>query len=324
MSKKILLTGASGCIGHYIAESLIQETNYELYFLVRNKDKIKFNYQYRDRINILEGDLLNLEKHQELLSTINVAILTATAWGDPEITYQTNVVKTLELLKLLNPENCEKVIYFSTASILGNDNKLLPEAGTIGTDYVKTKYQCFTSLKELKIYDKITTVFPTLVFGGDDNKPYSHLSSGLPEIVKYINLIRWFKADGSFHFIHGRDIAQVTTYLVDNDTKNRELVLGNEAITADETIKNISQYLGKTIYFQIPLSPNLANFFIKIFDIKMAEWDRFCLNYRHFTYQNYVNPKTFNLQSYCDNINELMEIHNIPSPPTPLPVGEGS
>lgn len=311
MSKKILLTGASGCIGHYIAESLIQETDYELYFLVRNKSKIKFDFRSREGINLIEGDLLNIEEHQELLSNINVAILTATAWGDPEITYQTNVVKTLELLKLLNPENCEKIIYFSTASILGNDNKLLPEAGTIGTDYIKTKYQCFTRLKELKIYDKITTVFPTLVFGGDDNKPYSHLSSGLPEIVKYINLIRWFKADGSFHFIHGQDIAKVVTYLVDNNTENKELVLGNKPITADNVIEQICKYLGKKIYFQIPLSITLANFFIKIFDVKIADWDRFCLNYRHFTYQNYVNSKTFNLESYCGNINELMKIHKI-------------
>jgi nucleoside-diphosphate-sugar epimerase len=308
---KIFVTGASGCIGHYIAESLIKNTDYEVYFLVRNRQKIKFNYQERKGINILDGDLLTIEKYQQLLSSINVTILTATAWGDPEITYQTNVVKTLELLNLLNPENCQKVIYFSTASILGNDNKLLPEAGTIGTDYVKTKYQCFTQLKNLKIYDKITTVFPTLVFGGDENKPYSHLSSGLPEIVKYMTLIRWFKADGSFHFIHGQDIAKVVTYLVDNNTQNHELVLGNDPITATQTIENICQYLQKKIYFQIPLSITLANFFIKIFDVKMADWDRFCLNYRHFTYQNYVNPKTFKLPTYCGNITELMKIHNI-------------
>ncbi len=313
MSKRIFVTGASGCIGHYIAESLIKETDYELYFLVRNRDKIKFDYQYREGINIIEGNLLNIEKYQEILSSINVAILTATAWGDPEITYQTNVIKTLELLNLLNPENCEKVIYFSTASILGNDNKLLAEAGTIGTDYVKTKYQCFTQLKKLKIYDKITTVFPTLVFGGDENKPYSHLSSGLPEIIKLMNLIRWFKADASFHFIHGQDIAKVVTYLVNNNTKNQEIVLGNEPITATQAIENICQYLGKKIYFQIPLSLTLANFFIKIFDVKMADWDRFCFDYRHFTYQNYVNPKTFNLEPFCGNITELLKIHKIPS-----------
>ncbi|MEO1184834.1 MAG: NAD(P)-dependent oxidoreductase, partial [Cyanobacteria bacterium J06636_27] len=31
--KRILVTGASGCIGHYISELLIQETQHELYLL---------------------------------------------------------------------------------------------------------------------------------------------------------------------------------------------------------------------------------------------------------------------------------------------------
>ncbi len=312
MPKKVFVTGASGCIGHYIAESLIRETDYELFFLVRNINKIKFDYQEREGINIIEGDLLKIEDLKELLSTINIAILAATAWGDSEITYQTNVVKTLELLNLLNPNVCEQVIYFSTASILGNDNKLLPEAGTIGTDYIQTKYECFTRLKDLEIYPKTTTIFPTLVFGGDENKPYSHLSSGLPEIAKLINLIRWFTADGSFHFIHGEDIATVVTYLVKNKLdKFQELVLGNTPVTAAQAIQEICQYLHKKIYFQIPLSMTLANFFIKVFNVQMAEWDRFCLKYRHFIYQKYVNPATFNLQPYCSNINQLMKIHKI-------------
>jgi nucleoside-diphosphate-sugar epimerase len=312
MSKKIFITGGSGCIGHYIAESLIKKTDDELYFLVRNKNKIQFNYNYRDGINIIEGDLLKIEEYHDLLNTIDVAILAATAWGDPEITYQTNVVKNLALLNLLNTEKCQQVIYFSTASILGNDNKLLPEAGTMGTDYIKTKYECFTKLKNTPICDRIVTVFPTLVFGGDRHKPYSHLSLGLPEIVNYMNIIKCFKADGSFHFIHGEDIATVITYLVNNNYhEKRELVLGNKPITANQLITQLCEYFNEKKYLQIPLSITVANFLIKIFNIQMADWDRFCLNYRHFTYQDYVNPTTFNLQSYCGNITELMKIHNI-------------
>ncbi|MFN9179242.1 MAG: NAD-dependent epimerase/dehydratase family protein, partial [Dolichospermum sp.] len=39
--KRILVTGASGCIGHYISEALIQNTNHELYLLVRNPNKLQ-------------------------------------------------------------------------------------------------------------------------------------------------------------------------------------------------------------------------------------------------------------------------------------------
>ncbi|NJK53172.1 MAG: NAD(P)-dependent oxidoreductase, partial [Leptolyngbyaceae cyanobacterium SU_3_3] len=46
-SKRIFVTGASGCIGHYIAETLIQETEHELFLMVRNPDKLKFDVHAR-------------------------------------------------------------------------------------------------------------------------------------------------------------------------------------------------------------------------------------------------------------------------------------
>ncbi|RMF28343.1 MAG: NAD(P)-dependent oxidoreductase, partial [Cyanobacteria bacterium J083] len=217
MKKRIFMTGASGCIGHYIAESLIQETDHDLYLLVRDPSKLKFDWQARDGIKIIPGDLQNIEDFKELLGEeINVAILAATAWGGREISYEINVNKTISLINLLNPELCEQVIYFSTASILDRNNQPLPAAEKFGTDYISTKYACYTELKKQPLSPKITTVFPTLVFGGEKNKPYSHISGGLPEVFNWINLIRWLKADGSFHFIHAKDIATIITYLVNH------------------------------------------------------------------------------------------------------------
>ena len=107
------MTGASGCIGHYIAENLIQNTEHELFLLVRNPDKLKFDYQCRSGIHIIQGDLRNIEEHSNLLQQdINVAILVATAWGGAAEAYEINVVKTLALLNLLNPDICEQVLYF--------------------------------------------------------------------------------------------------------------------------------------------------------------------------------------------------------------------
>lgn len=313
---RIFITGGSGCIGHYLVESLIQETNHELFLLIRNPNKLKINYNSRSGINILQGDLREIANFQDLLKTIDVAILAATCWGGEQESYDINVKGNIDLIKALNPQICQQVIYFSTASILGKNNQILPEAGEIGTDYIRTKYQCFTKLKELEIYPKITTVYPTLVFGGDTNKPYSHLSAGLGDLPKWMNIIRWFKADGSFHFIHGKDIAKIITYLVENNPVlntniKRQIVLGNESLTVNQLIQEICEYLGKKIYFQIPLSISLANFFIKIFDIKMAQWDYFCLNYRHFTYENPINPSKCNLPSYAPTVSELLKVSNI-------------
>lgn len=316
-TKRIFITGSSGCIGHYVSEKLIQDTEHELFLLVRNPAKLGFNYSIRPNINILQGDLREIDSFADLLKTMDVAILIATSWGGKTESWETNVVKTIELMELLDPQKCEQVIYFSTASILGQDNQPLIEAQKLGTDYISTKYACFSKLPELAIASKITTLFPTLVLGGEANKPYSHLSSGISEVVNLINLIRWFKADGSFHFIHARDIAQVVSYLVDAPPQPRinlegrnvleQIVLGNQALTVNQVVEQICTYLGKKVYFRIPLYIWLANFFIVLFRVQMADWDRFCLNYRHFTYQDVVNPGTFGLKTHCKTIADVLQ-----------------
>ena len=59
---RIFITGASGCIGHYVVDLLTQNTNHELFLLVRNPDKLKFSQQ-QDNLHILKGDLANVLEH---------------------------------------------------------------------------------------------------------------------------------------------------------------------------------------------------------------------------------------------------------------------
>ncbi len=313
VQKRILITGASGCIGHYISEALIQDTNHELFLLVRNPKKLQINTQIRPGINVLQVDMADITQLADLLKTIDIAVLTATAWGG-ENTYNINVKKTLELINLLDGDKCERVIYFSTASVLGRNNQPLTEAEELGTDYISSKYDCLQKIKKIAIADKITTVYPTLVLGGDDNKPYSQVTMGIPEVVKYINIIRFLQADGSFHFIHGKDIATVVAYLIANVEANKgsqRLVLGQNPLTANQAIESVCAYLGKKIYFRIPLSLSLANIIIAVFRIQMVAWDRFCMNYRHFTYDRFINPGTFGLPNYCATMEDVLKISGI-------------
>ena len=319
--KRIFITGASGCIGHYMTEALIKNTNHELYLLVRNPDKLQFDCNARPGIHVLQGDMSRIEEYSDLLlEDINIAILAATAWGGEDETYDINVVKTLSLINSLNPKICERVIYFSTASILDQNNQLLLPASQFGHDYIRTKYQCFSQLPNTAIADKIIAVFPTLVFGGDKNKPYSHLSSGITDVTKWIGLIRWFSVDGSFHFIHAQDIAGVINYLVENPDFSPQqgarkgidcLVLGNQAISVDKAIADLSKYFNKGVYLRFPLYIWLANIFIKIFRIQMDSWSRFSLDYRHFTYSDPVTPASFGLENYCSTVEELMEVSRV-------------
>ncbi|MEM7795834.1 MAG: NAD(P)-dependent oxidoreductase [Cyanobacteria bacterium P01_C01_bin.118] len=314
--QRIFITGASGCIGHYVIESLLKHTHHELFLLLRNPAKLQLNIDHQPRVHILEGDIRDIHQFANLLGTMDSAILIATSWGGAPEIYDINVTANLQLMDLLDPDRVQQVLYFSTASILDRQNQPLEVAGQVTFDYIRSKYQCHQKLPDLAIFPKITTLFPTLVFGGDTNKPYSHISSGLSEVTKWIDLIRFFSADGTLHFIHAQDIGTVVTHLVDHPPQpgnSRELVLGNSALAVDEAVSAVSHYFGRSIYFRIPLSQRLIDFFIKLFNVRMEDWDRFCLKYRHFTYQNPLTPASFGMDTYCSTVAELFQATGIES-----------
>lgn len=313
-AKRVFITGASGCIGHYLVETLLAATHHELFLLVRNPAKLMFNWQAEPRLHIIQDDIRNIDVHAELLATMDTAVLAATSWGGAQEIFEINVTCNHRLMSLLNVNRCEQVLYFSTASILDSHNQLLPEAGDIGTDYIRSKYQCYLRLPELEIFPKITTVFPTLVFGGDKDKPYSHISAGIQEVANWMGLIRFLRADGSFHFAHGKDIALVVSYLIAHPPgldESRQVIIGNPALTVNQAVREISDYLGLRVFFRIPLSLWLADRIIDGFNIRMAEWDRFCLKYRHFVYENPQHPALLGLKPSCPTIADLMRLSDV-------------
>lgn len=312
MSKRVFITGASGCVGHYLTETLLLNTDYELFLLVRDRQKLTIDVKRRPGVQVIEADMADIDRFHDLLQTIDIAVLTAAAWGGAEATQQVNVQQVLKLLSSLDPERCQQVIYFSTESVLGHDNELLPEAALYGTDYIRTKYQGLQEIENLAIAPKVTAVFPTLVFGGgSDGKRSSFLTAGLQDVVKWLWLIRFFKGEASFHIVHAYDIAQVVRYLIAHPPAElgmRKLVLGSPAITLDDAVRQACDYFGWRIWFQIPLTRSLVDFFVKVFRIQMTDWDRFCLNYRHFTHTNPVSPAQFGMVPYVNSLADLFRV----------------
>jgi hypothetical protein len=92
----------------------------------------------------------------------------------------------------------------------------------------------------------------------------------------------------------------------------RNLVLGNDRLTVNQMVEQFCAYLGLPIYFRLPLYLWLANIFIVVFRIQMAAWDRFSIDYRHFTHQTVVNPATYGLTPYCPTLADVLRVTGIP------------
>jgi len=317
----ILITGASGCVGQYIANWLIENSSSELFLWVRDPKKITSINLKSPRVKVLVGDLRQPNKFKEEISKVNRVIHTATAWGDPKRAKEVNIFAVKNLLNLLNPSNVKQIIYFSTASVLDKNLNLLPEAFKYGTEYIQTKAQCLTELEAHQLSTKIIAVFPTLVFGGRlDGKskfPTSYLTQGLRDAFRWIWLARWIKVFSRFHFIHAADIAFICGHLATSNfkpaqavtgTKIKKLVLGQPYISIDVVIQTLLKWKGMSKVPQIPLWTWLVELLTILLPIQITNWDRFSLRQKHFIHEPVTSPETFGGISYAKTLSQVL--HN--------------
>ncbi len=322
---RILITGASGCVGQYTASWLLKNSDAKLYLWLRDPKKLTAVDQNHQRIKLLVGDLREPDQFANDLMQITHVIHTATAWGDPERANQVNLFAVKKLLSHLNPSTIERIIYFSTASILDRNLKPLSEAFLYGTEYIQTKARCMQELENHFLAKKIIAVFPTLVFGGKLNGqgtfPRSYLTEGLKEALKWLWVARWFRAYSRFHFIHAADIAFICGTLcfvkehpILTSTQNEipKLVLGQPPISIDQAIDTLLVWRGMRKTFKIPLWGWLIKGLVKILPIQMNDWDLFSIKQRHFIHNPVTSPESLGGRSFSKTLKEVFLTSDLP------------
>ncbi len=319
--ERILITGASGCVGQHIAAQLLRDTNAELLLWLRDPAKLTAVPPNHPRITLLVGDLREHEPHRAAIASADRIIHTATAWGDPERARQVNVVAVKALLAAADPGRLQQVIYFSTASILDRQLHTLSEAMEFGTEYIQTKALCLEQLESHPLAERIVAVFPTLVFGGrvDGGGPFptSYLTAGLAEATRWLWLASWLRTDASFHFIHAGDIARVCVHLATRPHQAnpepgqgpiRRLVLGQPVVTVNGTVSRLCRWRGVwQAPFGIDLTGWLIEGLIKLLRIEVNAWDRFSIRQRHFQHEPVSPPERFGLVSEAPSLEAVFE-----------------
>ncbi|MEB3255194.1 MAG: NAD(P)-dependent oxidoreductase [Synechococcaceae cyanobacterium] len=325
-STRILITGASGCVGQYTAEALLRRSDAHLLLLLRDPTKLTAIPADHPRVTLLVGDLRDLDPHADAIASVQRVIHTATAWGDPERAEQVNVVAVKKLLSLLDPERLEQVIYFSTASILNRRLQLLPEALQYGTEYIQTKARCLSDLERHPLAERIVAVFPTLVFGGrvgpGDNHPTSYLTAGVAEAIPWLWLAKWLRADASFHFIHAADIATVCAHLATTPHQPnpepdqgvvRRLVLGQAPLSVNEAVATLVLWRrGWLPPLGIDLQGWLIDGLVRLLRIQINDWDRFSIRQRHFVHEPVSPPERFGHTSFAPTLDAVLDTAGVP------------
>ena len=314
-AKRILVTGASGCVGQYLVEELLAHTQHRLVLVVRNPGKLPAAVSSSPRVEVIEADVANVDGYRERLGRIDVAMLVAACWGGPDA-FRVNVDANLALAGYLADNGGERVLYFATGSVIDADGRMLPPARELGSEYIRSKYRLVEEIEKLGDRIDIVGLYPTLILGGGDGKPMSHFAKLLREARPWAWLARFLRADGKFHFVHAQDIATVARHLADAPLdgleKPRRLVLGNPANTVNEFIAGFTSYLGLRTPFTVTLKDWLAEGFIKVFRIELSPWDRYCMQHRDLSYRKVYGPADFGLPVACPDLGTALRLIGIP------------
>ena len=161
---KVLLTGASGTVGSEVLRQLVVLNTVKLIvFDKKNARSSKLFAPYKNRIQIIYGDLCNDEDLNQIPANIDVAIHLAAvipplADEKPELAYKVNVAGTKGIIRILEDNSPNAfLLYSSSISVYGDrisnpyitiSEALQPSDGDI---YARTKIEAEELIRQSKL-----------------------------------------------------------------------------------------------------------------------------------------------------------------------------
>ncbi len=158
MKEEVLVIGGAGYLGVVLAELLLA-SGYSVKildsFIYGSKPVEKFRSD--KRVEIIEGDIRNVETVASVIKNMKSVILLAAVVGDPaskarpELTVETNSVASQAISSACKLNGVEKFIYASTCSVYGVGNDVLDENAPLNpvSLYAKTKISSEESIMQM-------------------------------------------------------------------------------------------------------------------------------------------------------------------------------
>lgn len=264
MRRKILITGASGLVGSYLLETLIDSDN-EIYVISQSEKP------FRDHITPIKIDLAKDWDFKDLPKQMDVIIHLAQSENFrlfPETAqevYNVNTLSTLKLADYARIAGVKNFIYASSAGIYGASNG---SAFTENTDIVYKKELGFylaTKLSSEMILENYQSIFNVImlryffIYGKGQKRGML-----IPRLIDNILDGKSIKIDGNKGLLinptYAQDAADAVIRSMDLNISAIINVGGPDSIYLKEIVDIIGHKLAKTPNFEF--SPEKENFAI--------------------------------------------------------------
>lgn len=245
----ILLSGATGIVGYFIAQQLLNK-GYQVRALKRANSKTA-RLGKHPNLEWVEADVEDipaLEKaFQGIKYVIHCAAVVSFHQEDKQQMMDVNVAGTANMVNLALENDIQKFVHISSVAALGRkdgqaviDETTQWEESKNNTNYAESKH-----LGELEVWrgheEGLDTVIlnPSIVIGPGD----WHTSS--MQVFKYVNQGRIFYPMGEMNYVDVRDVAEITCEMLFKEVSGERYILNAGKAPYKDVFGLISKYLNK-------------------------------------------------------------------------------
>ena len=280
LNETILITGGTGFVGSYICKKIIEKTGYNVaIFDIKCGEKMeKFMLENSHRVKYIKGDIRKFEEIKNATAgvekVIHLAAITSVqeSINNPELTIETNVNGSINLMKSCLETGVKRVVFASSAAIYGENQNLPIKEQDAGLFPLISPYAESKLANEIDIHalsgDTITSIGLRLFnIYGHNELLEEHLASVIPVFVDKIRQRQSpsIYGDGSAtrDFVHLSDVysAIMRSLVVDkanlNDARNYNVASG-VTVSMLELVNSINIQMSKIDENWISISPKIG------------------------------------------------------------------
>lgn len=233
--EKILVTGSSGFLGSYVAETLTSK-GYKVVLFDRHPSPYKTDDQEE-----IVGDILNLEDVAKATKGCSAVYHFAAQAGieasaeDPKLTLESNILGTQRLLQVAVKHNVKRFIFASTIYVYSD----------LGSFYRVSKQACEKIIEE---YQREFNLTYTVLRYGSLYGPRSDKTNGIYNLlfqaIKNKKIIRNGDGQELREYIYVKEAAELSVKALENEFKNQNLIVtGNQQYKVKDLLSMINEIL---------------------------------------------------------------------------------
>jgi dihydroflavonol-4-reductase len=266
-----LITGANGLLGSSICRFFLDK-KVPFKALKRKNSDLSLLNDVKDKINWVEGDILDVFAIEEALEDIHTVIHSAAVVSfhdnDKNIIFKINVEGTTNLVNSCLKKGVPNFLHISSIAAIGRtknshiiDEETKWENSEYNSNYARSKY-----IAELEVWRghmeglKVIVVNPSVILGpGDFNKSSA-------KIFHFAYDEKPFYTAGSLNYVDVRDVTNIIWQLLEQNKFGERFILNAGQVTYKELLDKISENFNKKKpQFKVP--PILINAAVK--------WEKF-------------------------------------------------